>query len=589
MDDASSDDTVAVARAAGARVLELGAGRGAGNPALGRNRGAAMPRAIRSSFSTPTARPPQDWLGRLLGAHERRRGRRGRLARPPTRPPGDGALRLLLRLVPRALPAPGRRGAEPSPGQPERPPRRVRADAADSPSGSRWPTPTRSWPGRRRFGAPEAASCSSPRAVVYHHNRPGFGNLLRRNYRWGYSAIESKAQTGAARQAWVYRYPGLLVVGSLPLALGSTAYILGCWLRARAVEPLLMLPAVLAARLAYSAGLVAGGIRWIRHGEAAAPDAAALGMSRHAGSPRRSAPGTGPACSQRALESLAAPDPRRRLRSWWWTTPRPTARPARWSAPGFPSVRYVVEPVPGLDFARNRALADALARGRRLPRRRRGGRARTGPTRCTRVFETDASAWRSAPGGSSRSRWRLRASGSSRPTAGSPAAPSGSCLPDDADRPLHGRPAPLIAWAISVGMRLQLRRAPRRRAARSAGSTRRSTWGCRCRAAATTTCSGGRSSAGTRWCTSRRRSRGTSTAAKSAAAHDQIVGHQRAVAGVPGQASGGRTRRARPALARLHRVAAGQARRAPAATRAGPGSAAGPACCSGCGGTAGWD
>jgi len=32
------------------------------------------------------------------------------------------------------------------------------------------------------------------------------------------------------------------------------------------VEPLVMFPAVLAARLAYSAGLAAGGIRWIRHG-----------------------------------------------------------------------------------------------------------------------------------------------------------------------------------------------------------------------------------------------------------------------------------------------------------------------------------
>jgi hypothetical protein len=37
------------------------------------------------------------------------------------------------------------------------------------------------------------------------------------------------------------------------------------------LEPVIMLPAVLAARLAYSAGLVAGGIRWIRHGQAAAP------------------------------------------------------------------------------------------------------------------------------------------------------------------------------------------------------------------------------------------------------------------------------------------------------------------------------
>ena len=69
----------------------------------------------------------------------------------------------------------------------------------------------------------------------------------------------------------MYRYPGLLVAGSLPIALGTTAYIIGCWIRARVVEPLLLLPAVLAARLAYSAGLVAGGLRWIHDGEAALP------------------------------------------------------------------------------------------------------------------------------------------------------------------------------------------------------------------------------------------------------------------------------------------------------------------------------
>ena len=58
----------------------------------------------------------------------------------------------------------------------------------------------------------------------------------------------------------------MLVAASIPLALGSTAYILWCWVRAGILEPLLMLPAVLAARLAYSAGLVAGGIRWMRFG-----------------------------------------------------------------------------------------------------------------------------------------------------------------------------------------------------------------------------------------------------------------------------------------------------------------------------------
>ena len=109
-----------------------------------------------------------------------------------------------------------------------------------------------------------------PAAVVHHSNRPGFRNLLRRNYRWGFSAIESKAPTGAARLAWVYGHPVLLIAGSVPLAVGTTVYIMGCWARAGVFEPLLMLPAVLAARLAYSAGLVAGGVRWMRHGAAAA-------------------------------------------------------------------------------------------------------------------------------------------------------------------------------------------------------------------------------------------------------------------------------------------------------------------------------
>jgi hypothetical protein len=41
-------------------------------------------------------------------------------------------------------------------------------------------------------------------------------------------------------------------------------------MRVGVLEPLLMLPAVLAARLADSAGLVAGGIRWMRFGAGAA-------------------------------------------------------------------------------------------------------------------------------------------------------------------------------------------------------------------------------------------------------------------------------------------------------------------------------
>jgi hypothetical protein len=69
--------------------------------------------------------------------------------------------------------------------------------------------------------------------------------------------------------AWLYRYPAFLIAGSIPLAIFSAGYIVGCWLRAGVLEPLIMLPAVLAARIAYSLGLVAGGLRWIRYGSLA--------------------------------------------------------------------------------------------------------------------------------------------------------------------------------------------------------------------------------------------------------------------------------------------------------------------------------
>jgi GT2 family glycosyltransferase len=115
----------------------------------------------------------------------------------------------------------------------------------------------------------------------------------------------------------------------------------------------------------------------------------------------------------------------------------------------FPSVRYFAEPVPGLDFARNRALsaarhevlafldddavadpgwADALRRAFESDARVAVCTGRVEPlglnTPGERLFE--------ANGGFSRGLERI-------------------VLPDHAGRPLHGRTAPLIAWAISVG------------------------------------------------------------------------------------------------------------------------------------------
>jgi GT2 family glycosyltransferase len=115
----------------------------------------------------------------------------------------------------------------------------------------------------------------------------------------------------------------------------------------------------------------------------------------------------------------------------------------------YPSVRYLVEPVPGLDFARNRALRsanheilaflddDVVAAPEWAETFRLVFESDARVAVCTgrveplglsapgeRLFE--------ANGGFSRGTERIR-------------------LPDDAGRPLHGRRAPLIAWAISVG------------------------------------------------------------------------------------------------------------------------------------------
>jgi len=103
-----------------------------------------------------------------------------------------------------------------------------------------------------------------PRAIVYHHARAGLRDLLRRNYRWAYTAIESKAATGTSRLDALYRYPRVVVAASLPLALVHTAYTIACWLRRGHIEPLGLLPLVLAARVSYAVGATIGGARWLR-------------------------------------------------------------------------------------------------------------------------------------------------------------------------------------------------------------------------------------------------------------------------------------------------------------------------------------
>lgn len=269
VDDGSTDETATVARAAGARVVELGSRPGGGNPGMARNRGALAATGDPLVFLDADCLPAAGWLARLLAGHEAGAAVVGgsldlpgglppmarcdyycgwyhvHSRRPggevPNHPPGNLSV--------------GRAAFAATRGFTEQQP------VAYAHEELAWQAEVRRAGGRIVF---------DPRAIVYHYNRPGFRNLLRRNYRWGYSAIESKAPTGAARLAWVYRYPALLMLASLPLAVASTVYIGWCWLRAGVLEPVLMLPAVLAARLAYSAGLVAGGVRWMRFGPGAA-------------------------------------------------------------------------------------------------------------------------------------------------------------------------------------------------------------------------------------------------------------------------------------------------------------------------------
>ncbi len=264
VDDGSTDETASVARAAGARVLYIDADRPGtvGNPAAARNRGVAEVTGDPIIFLDADCTPADGWLKAILAAHAAGAvcvG--GSLALPP-------GLSVLARcdyycgwyhVHPRR-----------SAGfVPNHPPANlsVRRTAFESTCGfnERYPIADGheelAWQGELQRAGKQIYF--EPRAVVYHWNRPGFANLLRHNYRWAYSAIESKAETGAARMAWLYRFPRLLIALSFPLAPVQAVYIVACWLRAGVVEPLFTLPAVLAARFAYAAGMMIGGFRWL--------------------------------------------------------------------------------------------------------------------------------------------------------------------------------------------------------------------------------------------------------------------------------------------------------------------------------------
>jgi len=266
VDDGSTDDTAALARAAGARLLRRAPTGPLGNPAAARNLGVSEATGDVLVFLDANCVPALGWLAALLDAHQR----------------GESVVGGSL-VLPEGLGVTARTDyycgwyhvheRRPAGSVPNHPPcnlsvRRalLRDSAGFAEEGAAayaheelvWQSQLRDAGYRIHF---------EPRAMVLHHNRRGLGNLLRRNYRWGYSAVETKAATGTARWAGLYRHPRLLIAAAAPLALARTLYILGCWLRARRFEPLLLSPLLLVAGGAYCWGMATGTARWLRRAE----------------------------------------------------------------------------------------------------------------------------------------------------------------------------------------------------------------------------------------------------------------------------------------------------------------------------------